>query len=620
MFLLQRFANLRLNLKLNLILLVSFGAFGIALVIVTNANFAPFLLEVGQQGLEEEVRLLEQRFAEIEEEIINAARLLGAAPGLSAAVSAGDTNEVRTAILLQAGSLKLDHVDVLSANHDHLLSLSNTSSTVHLDGEDQLFSLGLIGAMTTGLIRDESSPDQVFLAGVVPLKDGAGAVIGAVLVGRRLDASFMDALDFSQPNTHIALIYKGALAAADLSKPQEFDDIPDEQAYIAQAEAGQVFILEHMVEDEDNSPDAIAYMPVRVGGKIQAVFSIRRELNTLYAFRDRMVTAMLAVIGGLSLLPLGIVVVFIQRNITRPIFELKTIAEKVAKGDLKQRAQIHSQDEIGQLARSFNSMTNELEQLMAQLEQRITETQAARDEAERANHVKSAFLASMSHELRTPLNSVINFSKFVVKGVMGPVNERQEEALNKVINSARHLLQLINDVLDMSKIESGSLNLFVENDVNLNDILQTVASTAEGMLSEKSVALELEVPDSLPCIVGDKKRILQVMLNVVSNACKFTEQGHIKIKAAQQNGHINLMVEDTGPGIAPEDYESVFQPFKQTETGLRQGSGTGLGMPISKSLAEAHGGRLWFESVVGQGSTFYVTLPVKADHLQPVSM
>jgi signal transduction histidine kinase len=255
-----------------------------------------------------------------------------------------------------------------------------------------------------------------------------------------------------------------------------------------------------------------------------------------------------------------------------------------------------------------------------QIEQRISEAQTAREEAERANQVKSAFLASMSHELRTPLNSVINFSKFVIKGVMGPVNERQEEALGKVINSAKHLLQLINDVLDMSKIESGSLSLFVEENIDLNDILKTVAATAEGLLGEKPVALQLEVDDSLPGLTGDRKRILQIMLNVVSNACKFTQDGHIKIAAHRQDGHINLAVEDTGPGIAPEDHGAVFEAFKQTDTGLRQGGGTGLGMPISRSLAEAHGGRLWFESVPGSGSTFYVELPIKSEHLKPVSI
>jgi signal transduction histidine kinase len=201
---------------------------------------------------------------------------------------------------------------------------------------------------------------------------------------------------------------------------------------------------------------------------------------------------------------------------------------------------------------------------------------------------------------------------------MGPINERQKDSLDKVINSAKHLLHLINDVLDISKIESGSLTLFVEENIDLTEILHTAVSTAEGLLTEKPVKLLQEIDPGLQPITGDSQRILQIMLNIVSNACKFTEKGFIKITAHQRDNEFYLAIQDSGPGIDPKDQAAVFAPFKQTETGLRQGEGTGLGMPISKSLAEAHGGRLWFDSVVGEGTTFYVSLPIKSTQLTPV--
>ncbi|MCU0497186.1 MAG: PAS domain S-box protein [Anaerolineae bacterium] len=249
--------------------------------------------------------------------------------------------------------------------------------------------------------------------------------------------------------------------------------------------------------------------------------------------------------------------------------------------------------------------------------QLFDDVQKARQEAEQASQVKSMFLASMSHELRTPLNSVINFTKFVARGVMGPVTDRQKETLNTVINSAKHLLNLINDVLDISKIESGSLILFVEEDVNLYEIIESAAETARGMLVDKPVELRLEVEEQLPLILGDKQRLLQVLLNIVSNACKFTEAGAISIKARRDQELIRLSVTDTGPGIAPEDQAAVFEAFKQTATGLRQGTGTGLGMPISKSLVEAHGGTITIESQFGQGATFHLTIPIHSDLLVP---
>jgi signal transduction histidine kinase len=257
----------------------------------------------------------------------------------------------------------------------------------------------------------------------------------------------------------------------------------------------------------------------------------------------------------------------------------------------------------------------ELEATVDEFLRAKAETERAKTEAERASSVKSAFLASMSHELRTPLNAIINFTKFVAKGTMGPVNAEQIETLNEVVDSAKHLLNLINDVLDMSKIEAGSLKLFVEPNVDLNAILKTVLSTGKSLLGDKPVVLQMDIQDELPTIEGDRQRILQILLNIMSNACKFTDEGHIKVRAAQKNDEIVFTIEDTGPGIASEDQAAVFEAFKQTSTGLRQGGGTGLGMPISKNLAEAHGGRLWLESEPDKGTKFHVTLPVRASNL-----
>ena len=326
-------------------------------------------------------------------------------------------------------------------------------------------------------------------------------------------------------------------------------------------------------------------------------------------------------LAALALTTLAALYVFL--SITRPLDRLKAAAEGLRRGDLNVRANLASADELGQLGATFDNMASTLQQrqeelvgLNQRLEVQLVEVQQAREQAERSDQVKSAFLASMSHELRTPLNSVINFTKFVAKGLLGPVNEQQVDKLNKVVDSAKHLLNLINDVLDMSKIESGSLNLFIEDNVNLNEIFSMVVASGESLLGDKPVKLELDVDPALPAFTGDRQRITQIMLNIVSNACKFTEQGHIKIRAHRQNGQLNLSVEDSGPGIAPEDQDAVFEPFKQTQTGLRHGGGTGLGMPISKRLAEAHGGKLWLESVPGEGTTFYVALPIT--HNNPI--
>ena len=281
------------------------------------------------------------------------------------------------------------------------------------------------------------------------------------------------------------------------------------------------------------------------------------------------------------------------------------------------RANARLEQQVTDDAIELQATIDEYNRVKEEIEQAKEDTERAKEAAERANSVKSAFLASMSHELRTPLNAIINFTRFVAKGAMGPLNAEQEETLNEVIDSAKHLLNLINDVLDMSKIEAGSLKLFIEDDIDLNPILSTVVTTGKGLIGDKTVDFQADIPDDLPKIRGDRQRIVQILLNIVSNACKFTQQGHIKIRVYQEADEVMFVVEDTGPGIAPEDQAAVFQAFKQTTTGLRQAGGTGLGMPISKNLVEAHHGRMWLESKLGTGSTFYVALPLKSDDLTP---
>lgn len=241
------------------------------------------------------------------------------------------------------------------------------------------------------------------------------------------------------------------------------------------------------------------------------------------------------------------------------------------------------------------------------------QVQAARQIAENADKVKSSFLASMSHELRTPLNAIINFSKFMRKGVPGAINAEQSELLDDIASSGQHLLNLINDVLDMSKIEAGALALYIEEGIDLRQVLETAARYAQPTLSGKPVTLTQSFPDETLLLKGDRKRLLQIFLNILANACKFTERGSINVKVEPRDGSVLVSIADTGVGIPPEDAAYVFTAFKQTKSGLRQGrGGTGLGMPICRKLVEAHAGTVWFASRVGVGTTFYVELPTSS--------
>jgi signal transduction histidine kinase len=238
-----------------------------------------------------------------------------------------------------------------------------------------------------------------------------------------------------------------------------------------------------------------------------------------------------------------------------------------------------------------------------------TEAERARDQAIKSDRVKSQFLASMSHELRTPLNSILTFSELMAMGTFGDVNEEQTEYLHKVLFSGKHLLGLINDVLDISKMESGMMKLFIEEDFDIAAEVQQISATIEKTIGDKPVELVIDVDSDFPLLAVDKRRVRQVLLNLLSNAVKFTEEGTITLSAKKKPDEILFAVIDTGPGIPKNQHHMIFEPFIQSETGIKHAGGTGLGLPISKRLVEAHGGRLWLTSNPGEGAAFYFTLP-----------
>jgi PAS domain S-box-containing protein len=226
--------------------------------------------------------------------------------------------------------------------------------------------------------------------------------------------------------------------------------------------------------------------------------------------------------------------------------------------------------------------------------------------------LKSAFLASMSHELRTPLNCILGFTDVILMGIDGPLTEAMESDLNLVRKSGHHLLSLINDVLDMAKIEAGKMSL-VPEPFDLREVLAEVVDIIGSLAREKSLELQLMGDNRQQLeLEGDRTRLRQVFLNLVGNAIKFTEKGRVTIDAVHQNGGLLVSVQDTGDGISPEKSHSIFEPFHRLDNPASQRTaGTGLGLPISRRLVELHGGRLWVESsgVAGEGSIFFVELP-----------
>jgi signal transduction histidine kinase/CheY-like chemotaxis protein len=341
---------------------------------------------------------------------------------------------------------------------------------------------------------------------------------------------------------------------------------------------------------------------------------------------------------GITLLAIIVTVIAVTMNlkrVTRPIHKLVDATKAISSGDLSTEIAVRSEDEVGLLASSFNQMArdlsrnidekdgyaNELRQLNIELEdkvkERTRELEVTNEELQQANvkireadRLKSEFLANMSHELRTPMNAIIGFTRLVHRKAADILPRKQKENLEKVDISANQLLALINDILDLSKIEAGKMSVNIMP-FDFASLVNTCFATVEPMVKGEKVKLLWEVPQDLPELVNDEDKLKQIIINLLSNALKFTEAGEVKLSARRDNGSLKIVVSDTGIGIPAGALKYIFDEFRQVDgSSTRKHGGTGLGLSITKKLAHLLGGTIYVDSVEGEGSTFTLTLPL----------
>jgi signal transduction histidine kinase len=319
---------------------------------------------------------------------------------------------------------------------------------------------------------------------------------------------------------------------------------------------------------------------------------IAQNASSYTSQRNRFVGV--AVVAIAAALLLGFV---LSWSLIGPIQRIDARLAAISLGDFSGQVKVANRDELGALAANVNRMNDELRRLYMELEA--------------ASRHKSEFLASMSHELRTPLNAIIGFSQVLREEMFGPVNQKQAEYLDDIISSGNHLLSLINDVLDLSKVEAGQVELEV-HPFSLLEALERGVVMVRERATDGGVQVRLVPDPEVDLVDGDERRVKQIIFNLLSNAVKFTPAGGaVDVSAAQMNGEVRITVADTGPGIAPKDQQRIFEEFQQADIGVAQRDGTGLGLPLSKRLVELHGGRIWLESKIGKGSTFVFTLPAR---------
>jgi signal transduction histidine kinase len=599
--------NTSLAVKLNILvfLVLAVMLVGVAYLLILNTR--NLTEEIGGERVVEEVNIIQNRLAEIEKELLVDTNFVVTSVAFFQAVgrrSAADTSQI---ITTANASLGLDDITVVDGDGRRLTDISVDEDTSQ---EDALLQEALDGNTTTVLLVEKNAGvTEVSIAVAAPVVSSTGNRLGAIQMSRHISREFLQSLIFGRQNIQLGLVYDGQVIVRSGDDPAITNILANgisfEPDSIEAARRGQTVVREGLVLGDKGVPHTVAYTPVlSEGDESPAVIMIMVELEEIYSFQNSTLLNTIVIFIALTVFALAILYVNIYRTVISPLNKLRNIAGVMTSGQYHERALATTIDEVGQLATAFNIMAIAVQQREVSLE-------AAREHAERANQVKSMFLASVSHELRTPLNAIINLTKFVGLGMYGPVNEEQQDILSKVEARSKHLLNLINDVLDISKIESGSLELFIEADVKVDEIVASAVDTAQSLLLGKPVTIICQIEPNLPTLTGDVQRIQQIILNLLSNACKFTEKGEIRVQVCLQDDEIVISIADSGPGIASENHELIFEAFRQTKDGLRKGEGTGLGLPISQRLAEAHQGRVWVESSLGHGATFYVALPMK---------
>jgi signal transduction histidine kinase len=602
------YKNVSLAVKLNILVLLVLAVLLLGVVFLLIHNTQNLTEEIGGERIVEEVRIIQSRLTEIEKELIVDTNFVVTSVSFFQAVGRRDASDTAEIITTANLALGLDDIVVVDGDGKRLVDIRSADDQTQ---EDELLRRALAGSTTTALLIEENAgATEISIAAVAPVVSSSGNTLGAIQMSRHIGDDFLETLIFGQRGIYLGLVYQDQIIARSSGEnriPPNVvrNGIALDPASVQLAQTGGEVVLDKLVLGTGGVPHTVAYTPLLSGSETSpVVIMILVELAEIMAFQNSTLFNTALVFAALTLFALSIIYINIYQTVIRPLSNLKTIAQTMTSGQYNERVPINTADEVGQLAVAFNEMAGAIQQREVSLE-------AAREQAERADRVKSMFLASVSHELRTPLNAIINLTKFVGLGMYGTVNEEQVDILQKVEARSKHLLSLINDVLDISKIETGSLELFVEDDLKIGEIVRPAVETAQSLVMGKPVEIVHAIGHDLPSLTGDAQRIQQIVLNLLSNACRFTEDGQIEVKVYQQDSEIVISIRDSGPGIALENHEVIFQAFRQTKEGLRKGEGSGLGLAISRRLAEAHGGRVWLESQPGQGATFYVALPVQ---------
>ena len=543
----------------------------------------------------------------------NAASTIAGLPDISQLVQSGASASQFAQYLLPVKSrLRLDVLYVASPSGAVIGGAQDFPTGLTLP--DELLRRAGIRAEEAWVIEDEKAGLTVYAISVVRAQDGNP--IGFIESGVVINATVLDAITKTS-DAEMVILLANTIRASTLAQPSTAGFPTLDEANLTtnaritrQVETnGQRFLGTFSVLNTHGQSDGLVAVLV----PLAPLEDTQRLLGAVFVA----LLLFVALAGAVYAIRLA-------RSLSTPLEALARTTDRIVRGERTVAVTQGAPDEIGQLQRGFAEMVRALGEREAALE--TTNRELGRANAElgganielaRANRLKSEFLSNMSHELRTPLNAIIGYSQLMLDGIDGQLNQQQIADLNRVTIAGSTLLNLINGLLDIAKIEAGRMEIkaeAVEVDLAVAKVVDLIRPAAEA----KGIRVELAIPRDLPPVHADVGRFDQVLTNLLANAVKFTSQGVVTVSATTDEGTVTVQVSDTGIGIAPDAQAYVFDEFRQEDASTtRQYGGTGLGLAIAKKLVELQGGRIWLESTPGIGSTFSFCLPVAARGILP---
>jgi two-component system, NtrC family, sensor kinase len=599
-----RYTRLPVSIKLLSPLLLAF----LSLWAVGTVGFGYYARNNLEQNAQKEiidlVGLLRESFKQRQEVLRLKTRLVSEEKEVIEAIVAGDRALLLRRILPLQTTLKIDLLRIVDTNGQPLIS-SNLKSL----GKSAFINMALDQAAAKGLeisgfiLASEGLPSSlVELASIKsPEKIVAGLIVGASIDGLLLQSIRGDT------SIHLVAFESDRVTAAtlpiDRNRSWQFPEADQPPSKIT-------------INDTEYLSDTL---------ELQSFDRVTLKIAVLKSTQDieKAGKRLWFVVGGFGLLGSVLIVVVtlgglrITQSLSRRLQRLTRATQQLAQGNLNTRIPIDTQDEVGILAQGFNSMATELMKRDQQLIEQMEKLEANATELVQANRLKDEFLSTMSHELRTPLNAVLGMTEILQGDIFGSINPDQREALEIIHNSGNHLLGLLDDIVDLSMIESGYLKLnFVPTAIA--DICDSSLAFIRPQATKKEINLSIKIEPDLPTLTIDQRRIKQVLINLLNNAVKFTPiVGNVtlavaleKLNGTENHDYVRISVTDTGIGIAPEDLDKLFERFIQVDAALtRKYEGTGLGLTLVKRIVEMHGGRVGVTSELGIGSCFTVDLP-----------